>query len=118
MIEGELPGVFVSLSSEVLPQIKEFERVSTTVVNAYVGPPVARYLTSLAQRLAEASYAGPLFIILSHGGMAPVEEAARLAAGTVLSGPAGGIAGARRCAELLRTPDLVPFDMGGTSTDI
>jgi N-methylhydantoinase A len=118
VLETELPGVFVSLSSEVLPQIKEFERVSTTVVNAYVGPPVAKYLTSLARRLAEASYAGPLFIILSHGGMAPVEEAARLAAGTVLSGPAGGIAGARRCAELLRAPDLVPFDMGGTSTDI
>jgi N-methylhydantoinase A len=55
---------------------------------------------------------------LSHGGMAPVEEASRLAAGTVLSGPAGGISGSRRCADLLRIPDLVPFDMGGTSTDI
>jgi N-methylhydantoinase A len=118
VLENELPGVFVSLSSEVLPQIKEFERASTTVVNSYVGPPVAKYLTNLARRLAEANYAGPLFIILSHGGMAPVEEAARLAAGTVLSGPAGGIAGARRCAELLQIPDLVPFDMGGTSTDI
>jgi N-methylhydantoinase A len=114
----ELPGASISRSSDVLPQIKEYERVSTTIVNAYVGPLVRHYLTNLEQRLAEAGFKGSLFIILSHGGMAPVEEAARLAAGTVLSGPAGGISGGRRCADLLGIPDLVPFDMGGTSTDI
>lgn len=114
----ELPGVSVSRSSDVLPQIKEYERVSTTIVNAYVGPAVRHYLTRLEARLAEAGLKGSLFIILSHGGMAPVEEAGRLAAATVLSGPAGGISGSRRCAELLALPDLVPFDMGGTSTDI
>jgi N-methylhydantoinase A len=114
----ELPGISISRSSDVLPQIKEYERVSTTIVNAYVGPLVRHYLANLEQRLAEAGFNGSLFIILSHGGMAPVEEAARLAAGTVLSGPAGGVSGARRCADLLGIPDLVPFDMGGTSTDI
>ncbi|ETR76536.1 methylhydantoinase [Afipia sp. P52-10] len=113
-----LPNVFITRSSDVLPQIKEFERVSTTVVNAYVGPAVHRYLTSLSTRLGEAGLRGSLFVILSHGGMAPLEEAARLAAATVLSGPAGGVAGARRCATLLGVPDLIPFDMGGTSTDI
>src|SRR5262245_4076628 len=117
-IERELPDVSVSRSSDVLPQIKEYERVSTTVVNAYVGPIVRRYLTRLEQRLREAGFKGSLFIILSHGGMAPVEEAARLAAATVLSGPAGGMAGCRRCGEMLHVPDLVAFDMGGTSTDI
>jgi N-methylhydantoinase A len=114
----ELPGVSVSRSSDVLPQIKEYERVSTTIVNAYVEPVVRRYLTNLEQRLHEAGFKGSLFVVLSHGGMAPVEEASRLAAGTVLSGPAGGISGSRRCADLLKIPDLVPFDMGGTSTDI
>src|ERR1700716_4408998 len=114
----ELPGISISRSSDVLPQIKEYERVSTTIVNAYVGPLVRHYLTSLEQRLAEAGLKGSLFVVLSHGGMAPVEEASRLAAGTVLSGPAGGMSGARRCADLLGIPDLVPFDMGGTSTDI
>jgi N-methylhydantoinase A len=114
----ELPDVSISRSSDVLPQIKEYERVSTTIVNAYVRPQVRLYLTSLEQRLDDAGFKGSLFIILSHGGMAPVEEASRLAAGTVLSGPAGGISGARRCADLLGIPDLVPFDMGGTSTDI
>ena len=114
----ELPEVSISRSSDVLPQIKEYERVSTTIVNAYVRPLVRHYLANLEQRLTEAGFKGSLFIILSHGGMAPVEEASRLAAGTVLSGPAGGISGARRCAELLAIADLVPFDMGGTSTDI
>lgn len=114
----ELPDVSVSRSSDVLPQIKEYERVSTTIVNAYVGPAVRHYLTRLERRLVEAGFKGSLFIILSHGGMAPVEEAGRLAAATVLSGPAGGISGSRRCAELLAVPDLVPFDTGGTSTDI
>jgi N-methylhydantoinase A len=114
----ELPDISVSRSSDVLPQIKEYERVSTTIVNAYVEPIVRRYLTNLAQRLEDAGFKGTLFVVLSHGGMAPVEEAARLAAGTVLSGPAGGISGSRRCADLLGIPDLVPFDMGGTSTDI
>ena len=114
----ELPGINVSRSSDVLPQIKEYERISTTVVNCYVGQAVLHYLTNLERRLAEAGFKGSLFIILSHGGMAPIEEASRLAAGTVLSGPAGGVSGGRRCADLLGIPDLVPFDMGGTSTDI
>jgi N-methylhydantoinase A len=113
-----LPGIGVSRSSDVLPQIKEYERVSTTIVNAYVEPIVRRYLTNLEARLTEAGFKGSLFVVLSHGGMAPVEEASRLAAGTVLSGPAGGMSGGRRCAELVGIPDLVPFDMGGTSTDI
>ncbi len=117
-LSRELPGVALSRSSDVLPQIKEYERVSTTIANAYVGPTVRHYLGGLERRLAEAGFKGSLFIILSHGGIAPVEEASRLAAATVLSGPAGGVSGARRCAELLGIPDLVPFDMGGTSTDI
>ena len=118
IVRERMPGVFVTASSEVYPQIKEYERVSTTVVNAYVGPVVAGYLGRLEGRLKEAGYQGPLFIMLSHGGVAPVEEAIRLAAATVLSGPAGGVAGSTYAAVLLETPNLIPFDMGGTSTDI
>src|SRR5258708_631625 len=117
-VARELPDISLSRSSDVLPQIKEYERVSTTIVNAYVGPIVRHYLTGLERRLAEAGFRGSLFIILSHGGMAPVSEAARLAAPTVLAGPAGGMSGCRRCADMLGIPDLVAFDMGGTSTDI
>jgi N-methylhydantoinase A len=113
-----LTGVYVSLSCDVLPQIKEYERVWTTVVNAYVGPALARYLTSLAARLAAHGYRGDLLIMQSHGGVAPVRESARLAAGAVLSGPAGGVAAGRHGARLLGEGNLVTFDMGGTSTDI
>src|SRR5947209_11220373 len=113
-----LPDAYVTLSSEVLPQIKEFERVSTTIVNAYVGPVLSRYLERLEARLAEAGYRGPTLIIQSHGGVAPIAEAGRLAAGAVLSGPAGGVAGSVYAARLAGEPNLIPFDMGGTSTDI
>src|SRR5215472_15368807 len=117
-LKRALPGAFVALSSEVLPQIKEFERVSTTVVNAYVGPALSRYLGELERRLAEAGYAGPTLIIQSHGGVAPIDESGRLAAGAVLSGPAGGVAGSVYAARLIDEGSLIPFDMGGTSTDI
>jgi len=110
--------LYVSLSSEVLPQIKEFERVWTTVVNAYVGPALSRYLTNLAARLRGQGYKGEVLIMQSHGGVAPIRESARLAAGAVLSGPAGGIAAGRHVARLTGRGDLVTFDMGGTSTDI
>ena len=117
-VEQALPGVYVSLSSEVLPRIKEYERTSTTVVNAYVGPLIARYLAGLRDRLAAAGYGGPILVMQSHGGVAPIEETIRIAAGTVLSGPAGGLAGARRVAGLAGTPNLISLDMGGTSSDV
>lgn len=117
-IRAAMPDVHVSISSEVLPQIKEYERVSTTVVNAYVGPLIARYLGQLEDRLRAAGYGGPLLIILSHGGVVPVSEAVRVAAATVLSGPAGGLAGGRQVAQMLDAPDVITFDVGGTSSDI
>ena len=118
ILEAKLPGVSVSISSEVFPEIKEYERVSTTIVNAYVRPIVENYLNRLEERLKNAGYKGSVLIILSHGGVAPIEEAIRLSAATVLSGPAGGVAGSKYGASLIGTGDLVPFDMGGTSTDI
>jgi N-methylhydantoinase A len=117
-VARRLPRVYVSLSSVVLPQIKEYERIWTTVVNAYVGPALARYLTALRTRLTARGYRGDVLIMQSHGGVAPIRESARLAAGAVLSGPAGGIAAGRYASRLLDEPNLITFDMGGTSTDI
>jgi N-methylhydantoinase A len=117
-VARRLRGVYVSLSSVVLPQIKEYERIWTTVVNAYVGPALARYLTALRARLAARGYRGDVLIMQSHGGVAPIRESARLAAGAVLSGPAGGLAAGRYAARLLDEGNLITFDMGGTSTDI
>ncbi|MGH7279765.1 MAG: hydantoinase/oxoprolinase N-terminal domain-containing protein, partial [Candidatus Rokuibacteriota bacterium] len=102
-----LPGAYLSLSSEVLPQIKEYERVWTTVVNAYVGPRLSRYLAALAGKLRGQGYRGDVLIMQSHGGVAPARESARLAAGAVLSGPAGGVAAGRHAARLLGEGDLI-----------
>lgn len=118
LLKQHLPDAYISLSSEVLPQIKEYERVSTTVVNAYVGPAIDLYLSNLKQKLHDNGLRNPLFIILSHGGITSIAEAIRLSAATALSGPAGGIAGTLACAGIMDQPDLIPFDMGGTSTDI
>ena len=117
-VARRLPTAYVSLSSVVLPQIKEYERIWTTVVNAYVGPALARYLGSLTARLRARGYRGDVLIMQSHGGVAPIKESARLAAGAVLSGPAGGLAAGRYAARLLDEGNLITFDMGGTSTDI
>lgn len=117
-LAAALPDTYVSLSSDVLPQIKEYERVWTTVVNSYVGPVLSSYLSRLGARLHDAGYRGDVLIMHSHGGVATIPESGRLAAGAVLSGPAGGIAAATRIARLLGQPDLITFDMGGTSTDI
>jgi N-methylhydantoinase A len=117
-VRAALPGVYVCRSSEVLPQIKEYDRICTTVVNAYVGPVLERYLTRLATRLTDAGFSGPVLIIQSHGGVSTIPEAVRLSAGSVLSGPAGGVAGSQYAARIVGHGDLIPFDMGGTSTDI
>ena len=115
---ARLPQAFVTASHEVLPEIKEFERFATTVANASVGPVVRRYLQRLQARLHSAGFAGPLLVMLSHGGVASVDEAVRLDAGTALSGPAGGVAAALALARHGAGDNLVTFDMGGTSTDI
>ena len=113
-----LQHAYITTSADVLPQIKEFERFSTTVANAAVGPVIEAYLRRLQSRLGEAGFTGALFVILSHGGVASVDEAVRLAAGTALSGPAGGVAAAVALSREGVARDLITFDMGGTSTDI
>src|SRR5262249_7678040 len=94
-LEKLLPVAYVSLSSEVLPQIKEYERFGTTVVNAYVGPALATYLGRLAQRLQAGGYTREVLIMQSHGGVAGIADSVRLAAGAGLSGPAGRPPGSR-----------------------
>ena len=118
MIEEELPGAFVSLSSQVLPEIREFERVSTTVVNAYVGPPIQRYLDHLTGRLRGSGFAGELFVMQSNGAVQSAGEAGRFAVNALLSGPAGGVTAGAWLGERANHPNLITVDMGGTSYDV
>jgi N-methylhydantoinase A len=110
-------GLFVSASHEVLPEYREYERTSTTALNAYVAPVVGRYLARLEEGLA-AGGVKRLRIMQSGGGSADARTAAALAVRTVLSGPAGGVAGAFAVATQAGFRDVITFDMGGTSTDV
>lgn len=118
LLAEQMPEAYVSLSSRVLPMIKEYERFSTTVVNAYVGPVLANYLGRLRSRVQAAGYEGEILIMHSHGGLGTIEASIGLAAGCVLSGPAGGVSGCIMASHLAGIPDLIAFDMGGTSSDI
>ena len=112
-----LPGVHVSASHEVLPAFREYERFSTTVIDAYLSPLLGRYLTALAGACREQGLPEPE-VMRSSGGTAGAEEAARSGAWSVLSGPAGGAVGAALLARAARTPDAIGIDMGGTSCDV
>jgi len=118
LVESELPGVYVSASHEVLPKIGFYDRLSTTVLNAYTGPILARYLASLTDRLSAAGFSGALLIMQSSGGVVSARSAIEIPAGSVESGPAGGAVAGARYAAVQGFSKAVTFDMGGTSLDI
>ncbi|HLI88581.1 MAG TPA: hydantoinase B/oxoprolinase family protein [Ktedonobacteraceae bacterium] len=113
LLRERFPGVYLSLSSEILPQFREYERTSTVAVNAYVQPLMARYLDKLQDQLG-----GPLRIMQSSGGSISATVAAQEPVRTVLSGPAGGVIGAFHIARLAGHEQIITLDMGGTSTDV
>jgi N-methylhydantoinase A len=115
LVQEEAPGVAVSCSSEVVPEIREYERTSTTVANVYVIPLMARYLEDLERRLREAGVAGELYVMQSSGGIVLPGEARRLPIRLVESGPAAGALAAARAARRAGEPHLLSFDMGGTT---
>ena len=109
------PEIAVTTSADVLPQIKEYERTSTTVVNAYVKPLVQRYLGNLDGGLAGAGYTAPLRVMLSNGGLGSTETAGDFPLRLIESGPVAGAIVGRQIAELLELPEVLSFDMGGTT---
>lgn len=115
----EFPDVeHISLSHEVMPRGPEFERVSTTLVNAYVAPRIANYTQNLQDKLRRAGYIGPLLIMQSTGGVMPPDYVSRRAVTLLASGPTGGVMGATVAAHAAGIGDFVAVDMGGTSFDI
>ncbi|RUM98284.1 hydantoinase/oxoprolinase family protein [Pseudaminobacter arsenicus] len=118
IIHEVLPSIHVSLSHEVLPKIREFERLSTTIVDAYVTPKLRGYLTNLERTLAERGYAGDFFIMRSNGGVVDVGRAAESGVQLVASGPAGGVVAASSIGAAVSDRNLLTIDMGGTSADV
>jgi N-methylhydantoinase A len=113
-----LPGVYLSVSSEVLPEFREFDRFSTTVLNGFVGPRMARYLDRLQQRVKGLGIGAEPYTVHSNGGLMSVATAAHAPVRTCLSGPAAGVIGAAMVATQAGFPNIVTFDAGGTSTDV
>jgi N-methylhydantoinase A len=119
LIHEEFPDVeHVSLSHEVMAAGPEFERVSTTLVNAYVAPRIARYTSHLVDALRSAGFAGPVLIMQATGGVMPPDYVAKRAVTLLGSGPTGGVMGSAVAAGAAGAPDFVAVDMGGTSFDI
>lgn len=117
-VRAAAPGVPVSVSSEILSEFREFERMNTTVLNAYVQPVMARYIRHLVDRVREAGVHAPVLVMQSSGGMMRADKAAQRSVHTLLSGPAGGVLGAAYLAELAGYPNCITADVGGTSFDV
>jgi N-methylhydantoinase A len=114
-VERLAPGLPLAISSEVLPEIKEYERTSSTVVNAYVMPVVGRYLRRLQQDLGALGVRAPLLLMQSNGGLMSAEAAAAKPMHIIESGPAGGVVGAQALARVCGLENVITFDMGGTT---
>ena len=114
----EMPDAFVSTSNEVAPEFREYERISTAVVNAYLGPVMRSYIQRLAGRLKELGVTSIPHLTQSNGGVIGFDTAARLPVRTVLSGPSTGVVAAQAIGQMIGIGNLITFDMGGTSTDV
>ncbi len=115
IIRKKAPDLPFCISFDVLPEMKEYERTSTTVINTYVMPIVKGYLESLRNELDEGGIPAPLLLMQSNGGLMTSEAATRLPANIIESGPAGGVIGAQALSRKLDMPDIITFDMGGTT---
>ena len=118
LLRAALPGVAVTVSVDVLPEVREYERSLATVLNARVMPAVGSYVARLEQRLAEAGVAAPLLLMQSNGGVAGAASVRRAPILTALSGPAAGVVGAQAAGAAAGFGDLITIDIGGTSADI
>lgn len=115
IIQEEAPEISVSISYDVLPQIREYERTSTTVTNAYVKPLTGKYLSKLSNRLESIGFKGKLFIMLSSGGITSVETAAQFPVRIIESGPTAAVIAGQYYGKLFRISEMFCFDMGGTT---
>lgn len=118
ILREELPDAFITLSSDVLPQIRAYERHSTTVLNAFVGPKLQNYLANIKRQLADRGFDGTLLIVQSNGGVMSPEIASEMAVNALMSGPAAAPEAALQYARRHGSEDVITVDMGGTSFDV
>jgi N-methylhydantoinase A len=118
IVREEMPEVHISISSEVLPQVREFERFSTTLLNAYLSPKLSNYLRRLQARLMESGFHGQLFVKLSNGGVMSLKYCCERGVELIQSGPSGGVTATIEVGNWSGFKDIISVDMGGTSYDV
>jgi len=118
ILNEEFPELEITLSSELIPEFKEYERMSTTVINAYVKPILKRYLSNIVANLAAAGVSSEFYVMKSNGGIMAAEAGSKYGVHTILSGPAGGVLASVHLAERTGHSNIITVDMGGTSFDI
>ncbi len=118
LVKEEAPNVFVTISSSLIPILGEYERVSTTAINSYLGPVINRYINGLENSIRSLGYSGPVSIMESGGGVLPANEAAFQAANLLTSGPAGGVLASQKLGDVIGFKNIITADMGGTSFDV
>jgi N-methylhydantoinase A len=118
LVRTEAPGVFVTISSALIPILGEYERASTTAINSYLGPVIHRYIQGLETSVRGLGFGGPVSIMESGGGVLPADEAGFQAASLLTSGPAGGVLASQKLGEQLGYGNILTADMGGTSFDV
>jgi N-methylhydantoinase A len=118
VLKAELPSLWITLSSEVCPEVREYERTSTAIANAYVQPLMDGYLARMADALQAEQFRGAICLVTSGGGLTSIETARRFPARLIESGPAGGAIFAAQMAARLNEPKVLSFDMGGTTAKI
>ncbi|MBT6305463.1 MAG: hydantoinase/oxoprolinase family protein [Rhodospirillaceae bacterium] len=118
VLKDKLPNAFISISSDVLPEFREYERTSTTAVNTYVGPRMQLYLQQIKNRIDRMGIKCAPYIIHSNGGLLTIPTATKYPVKTCLSGPAAGVVGATAIAKRAKHNNFIAFDVGGTSTDV
>ena len=118
MVQRHWPGLYITLSSDLVPIIREYERANTTAINCFVGPVLSDYIEMLENRLEEKGFRNQLLIMQTVGGLSPAGIVAKAAVTTLYSGPAGGVLGAQKLGETLGKGNIITTDMGGTSFDV
>ena len=117
-LSEKVPNIPITLSSEILPEFREYERANTTVMSAYLRPVIEKYMKKLENGLSRMGFNGDLHIMQSNGGIFPISAAQKKAVNVILSGPAAGVVGAIKIASLAGYKNILTLDMGGTSTDV
>lgn len=118
MVLARHPGIYITISSDIVPLIKEYERANTTAMNSFLGPAMKQYASGMRENLEKTGYKGDVLLMQSTGGLTPIDEACNVPVATLFSGPVGGVIASQKIGSLIGEKNIITTDMGGTSFDV